>query len=478
MAERSLRLKLRREPDSPEHIIKLALLLKDSRRLAEAEVYLKQALRIKPDSSEIYVHLGGLFMDRNRLREAAEAFNAAISLGDHSVETSMNLGSVLQGLGMLNEAAKILRFANDAYSTCAEAAIRLAVALTELHQLAEAESLLLQAEKTHPENLEIKYLQANIYFLQGRNDLAWDKYEARFQVHGIYEPKIRRWKGQALTGKKILLYHEQGFGDSIQYFRYAPAVSRLGGTAVLWLQKPLQRLQSGLPGHCVTHWGDELPAEKFDYACPLLSLPLVLQNIQHKVPIPSPYLTVDSAISQRWRQFFTTTFANEKPIIGVAWSGNSLHKRDTQRSIGFAMIRQLFLFSQFNWVSLQTSAPQAPEDSIAPPILDISRQLTDFAETAGIIDNLNLVISVDTAVAHLAGAMGKPTWLLLPFHPDPRWQLNRNDTPWYPSMQLFRQSVSGNWLSVLEEICLCLSLHQPWMVFNPSTSTLECPFTK
>ncbi len=478
MNEYSLRRRLRQEPNNPQHIIELALLLKDSGRMAETEVYLRQALELEPTLVEGHVHLGALLMDFNRLSEAADVFRCALALGDRSAETALNLGSVLQGIGQLTESAQLLRFACKTNPASIDAHIRLAVTLTELHQLAEAEAILSQAQKMQSTNHEINYLLANIHFLQGRNEQAWPNYEARIRVHGIYQPKLRRWQGQKLAGKTILLYHEQGFGDSIQYLRYVPAVSELADTTVLWLQKPLQRLLSGQSGTFITHRGDELPSDSFDYACPLLSLPLIYQTLQQTFPKQVPYIKASSAISQHWRNFLAATFGNNKPTIGIVWSGNSLHKRDAQRSIAFDLLRPLFFLEQFNWISLQTSAPLSQNNSPCTTVRDISPYLTDFAETAGVIDNLDLIITVDTAVAHLAGAMGKPTWLLLPFHPDPRWQLDRNDSPWYPSLQLFRQAEAGNWQSVITVINSCLCQQQLYFMSNRSTSINQGPFTK
>jgi hypothetical protein len=257
------------------------------------------------------------------------------------------------------------------------------------------------------------------------------------QLRGFAQP---HWRGEALAGRTVLLHAEQGLGDTIQFSRFATLVAARGGAAILEVQQPLARLFAGrLPGVRVLAEGETLPA--FDLHCPLLSLPLAFGTDLASIPPPTA-LAVGSG-----------PVAHAQPRVGLAWSGNAWHAKDRDRSIPLENLLPL-LGCGASLFGLQPEVRAADRAVLvaAPQIVDFGRGFADFADTAAAILSLDLVVSVDTSVAHLAATLGKPTWLLLPFAPDWRWMLGRVDSPWYPSMRLFRQPAAGDWASVVARV--------------------------
>src|SRR5260370_42375499 len=262
------------------------------------------------------------------------------------------------------------------------------------------------------------------------------------------------WTGERLDGKTILLYAEQGFGDAIQFFRDVPQVAALGGRVVLLLHRRLVRLAASLPGDMtIVSPGHRLP--EIDAWCPLLSLPRLFDPRLGSIPGDVPYLGVRPALAERWRQRLAGLSGWR---VGLAWAGDPRHVNDFRRSIPLERLSPLFTVPGISWVSVQIGP--GPRDVAAfatAPVLDLSAELTDFAETAGVIANLDLVITVDTAVAHLAGAIAKPVWTLVPFSPDWRWLFGREDSPWYPTIRLVRQPAPGDWDTVVAMVRLRLA---------------------
>jgi hypothetical protein len=259
------------------------------------------------------------------------------------------------------------------------------------------------------------------------------------------------WDGRPLEGRTLLLHAEQGFGDAIQFIRYLPLAAERGGRIIIECQAQLQRLfQINAGGSQIVASGQPMP--DFDSHCPLLSLPWVFGTTLASVPDIVPYLRADAENVGSWRQ----RLAEHSQVVkvGLVWSGNPAHKNDRCRSMTLARLAPLAQTRGVRFFSLQ-KGEAATEARTPPPgmeLIDWTEELTDFADTAALIAHLDLVIAVDTAVAHLAGAMGKPVWTLLPFVPDWRWLLEREDSPWYPSMRLFRQPFWGDWDSVIERV--------------------------
>lgn len=262
-----------------------------------------------------------------------------------------------------------------------------------------------------------------------------------------------------LSGRTILLYNEQGFGDTLQFIRYAPLVAARGGKVVVECRSELKRLiESSMPEVIVTLTGESLP--HFDYHLPMLSLPGVFGTNLKNIPAQAPYLRVHRDLAQRWRECAASS--GNKFHIGLAWAGNRNHRNDRNRSLPPEILLPLLDVPGVVFFSLQKD--EELRLKINRPLVDLTGDLADFADTAALISNLDLVITADTAVAHLAGALAKPIWTLLPFVPDWRWMLNRDDSPWYPTMRLFRQTKPGDWTrvirSVVDELISCSSRQQ------------------
>ncbi len=259
-----------------------------------------------------------------------------------------------------------------------------------------------------------------------------------------------QWRGEDIAGKTILLHAEQGFGDTIQFVRYAPLVAAKGASVILEAPDSLMPLLDGFNGvtTMIAH-GQALPP--FDLHCPLMSLPLAFGTTLATIPENGPYLRAPAERLEKWR---TRLGALSGKRVGLVWSGKPAHKNDRNRSIALSRLAPLLAVAGVNFVSLQQDYRDADRAELAnyPQLVRLDRELADFADTAAAVAALDLVITVDTAVAHLAGAMGKPVWILLSHVLDWRWLLERSDSPWYPSARLYRQAAIGDWDGVIARL--------------------------
>jgi hypothetical protein len=290
----------------------------------------------------------------------------------------------------------------------------------------------------------------------GDFECGWKEFEWRFRI--MMGRKLRfpiawpLWMGQAsLKDKTILLYAEFGLGDTIQFCRYVRLLAAQGARVVLEVQPELRSLMMKLEG--VDHvLADDEPVPKVDFYCPIMSLPLAFQTRMDSIPAAPSYLVCDPTRRTAWAARLGTRTA---PRIGLAWSGNPTHPNDGERSMPLAILADVIrsLSSNAQFVSLQKDVRASDRPVLdALAVIDFSGVIQDFADTAALIANLDLVITVDTSVAHLAGAMGKPVWILLPFNAEFRWLIDRSDSPWYPSARLFRQSSAGDWDGVISKV--------------------------
>jgi len=278
-----------------------------------------------------------------------------------------------------------------------------------------------------------------------------------------------QWDGSDLAGKTILLFCEQGTGDVIQFIRYAPMVAARGARVIAYCDNPLKSLLTGTPGiGQVVGWDDPAPA--FDEYIPLLSLPRVFCTRLDNIPASVPYLQLDTASVEQWR-----TRLGDAPglKVGLAWAGTPTHRNDHNRSTSLAQLAPLTAVPNVKWFSLQ-KGPASEQTRNPPPgmnLIDLTEHLHDFSDTAAMIASLDLVITVDTAVAHIAGALAKPLWLMLAFMPDFRWLLDREDCPWYPTARLFRQKQAGDWEPVVKRLAEFLVSSQIFLLYPPSEGT-------
>jgi tetratricopeptide (TPR) repeat protein len=428
----------------------LGLVLLAMARLEEALAGYEAAHAIAPDDPDALNGRGVALLRLDRTLAALASFERAIALAPDHVDALGNRGNALLKLNRPHEAIA----SYDAGLRLAPKHARLltnqAIALRRLDRPHEALLGLSRALVSSPDFAEARFVESLVKLTLGDFAAGWGAYESRWATAAL-APHRRNfarplWLGdQPLAGKTILLYAEQGYGDTIQFVRYAPRVVALGARVILEVQPELTRLLSALEDIEVIAHGKPLPA--FDLQCPLMSLPLAFRTQPSTIPAGVPYIVPPaedgaalSKIEERERR------PGRQPLIGLAWAGDQLHKNDLNRSMRLAELRPLLALPHLQLVSLQQEiCPQDAAVMRSHPGLRAAGPFRDFAATAAAIARLDAVIAVDTAVAHLAGAMGKPVFLLLPFGADFRWLRDRPDSPWYPSARLFRQHAFNDW---------------------------------
>jgi hypothetical protein len=336
-----------------------------------------------------------------------------------------------------------------------EPLINLGVLLQYSGRLQEAEAIFQQVLQIDPAYIDALESLGYLHLLMGDFERGWVGYENRWkgtqnrQDHCFSQP---RWDGQAFPHQTLLVYAEQGLGDNVQMFRYLPKLAAMGGRVILECPPGLFRLfQENTPRGVSILKPDETPTD-FDRHCPDMSLPLLFQTRLETIPNDIPYLHPPAEAVQACPVL--PAAANGTRMVGLVWAGNPMHKNDHNRSMDFDRLGPLFDIPGITWVILQQERrPTGFADTVRQRgWLDPMGAVRDFADTAAIIDALDLVIGVDTAVMHLAGAMGKPAWLLLPMVPDWRWLMQGQDSPWYPSLRLFRQKTHNGWADVIQRV--------------------------
>jgi tetratricopeptide (TPR) repeat protein len=429
----------------------------------------EKALEIEPDALEVWCNYASTLRHLNRRDEALQACERALTLASDYLPAWYARGRVLQGLHRYDEA-----LANFEHVIAYSAQDRFAYfhrgnVLTTLRRHEEAKDAFSQAIAIEPDYVAAHCNRAFLCLSIGDFHHGWEEYEWRWRDSqmsgGVRTFAQPRWTGiEPLAGKTILLYAEQGLGDTLQFCRYVPLVKALGATVIFEAQPELQSLLVNLAG--VDKFIDRSrlgPLPPFDVYCPLLSLPLALRTELSTIPREVPYLQADSAAIEKWR---LKLGAHDRPRVGLVWSGNPQHLNDRNRSIPLASLLPL-MSETFEWVSLQKVVREEDEAALASSRLrHFGGDLVDFSDTAALLQTLDCVVSVDTSVAHLAGALGRPLLMMLPHTPDFRWMLDRADSPWYPQAWLFRQSQPGEWNDVFEQIVAAL----PSVVSDASTA--------
>jgi tetratricopeptide (TPR) repeat protein len=421
-------------------------------RKDEAMAAFLQALKIKPNFAEAHNNLGNIYKEQERLDEAETAFRKALEINPRYAPAHNNLGNLLLDQGKLECAIVAYRAALDLEPAYAEAWNNLGRTLVELRRFDEAWTALGRALALRPDYATARFNAAFLSLLQGDFERGWPWYEARWEVSHIKKPPCSQpvWNGEPLEGKRILVYAEQGLGDAIHFVRYAAMVAARGGEVIVGCQVALQRLfrtAANVPS--VITGGDDVVA--FDLQVAMLSLPMVFQTRRESIPREVPYLFANPAQAESWRSRMGQRCSRLR--VGLAWSGDSQHRRDRGRSIALRMLQPLWQLEGFEFFSLQLG-PEAAQlaEFPAAAIVDHTNSIADFADTAALMTELDLIISVDTAVAHLAGALGRPVWTLLSHVPDWRWGLEGEETPWYPTMRLFRQPALGDWDTTIRRV--------------------------
>jgi tetratricopeptide (TPR) repeat protein len=429
----------------------MGITLRKLARLDDAVACYRRAIDAKPNYPEAYYNLGNALMDLGASDDAVVCYRTAVELRPNYAAAHSNLGNALRDRGRLDDAIACYRVAIELRPGFLGAHHNLGVTFAEQGRLHEAIACYLKAIDLKPDSPDAHWHLALALLAQGDMSAGWEEYEWRWQTPKMIKARRNfaqpQWRGETAVGRTLLIHAEQGFGDTLQFCRYGPLAAARGLRVMMEVQKPLVRLLRGLPDvELVVARGDELPP--FDLHCPMLSMPLAMGTTMATIPSAASYLHADAAQVAAWRKRLAAPGA-EGFSIGLAWTGNAAHAAHRRRSIAPDRLTPLFEQAGLRFFSLQKGGTPAPANF---PLTDFMPEMGDFADTAALISNLDLVISVDTAVAHLAAALGKPVWLLDRFDSDFRWFTGRRDSPWYPTLRLYRQPRPGDWDSVLAEV--------------------------
>ncbi|HLI22491.1 MAG TPA: tetratricopeptide repeat protein [Stellaceae bacterium] len=460
----------------------LGLCLQQQGRLAEAQRALEQALQAKPDYPGAWFNLGNVLAARGEHEKAIEHYRRALALDANHVEALNNLGAALTEIGSYDEAALCYRQVLNLQPANAAAHNNFGRVLAQRDELADAAAHFRQAIALQPHSVDAYINLGNVLMEDGDPRAAHESYSRALALEPAHDSAhwndglallvqgdlvtgfrqwrwntaaarrfggIKEWRGEELAGATILIHAEQGFGDTIQFARYLPLVAARGGRVAFEAPVEQHRLFAAIDGVAeLVAFGDKLP--DFAWQCPLLSLPLAFETALATVPSAVPYLHADPVAIEEWRR----RIAGPELKVGLVWAGRPEHKRDRHRSLPLAALAPLARVPNTAFFALQKGAAvgQAEEAPAGMRLEILSPLLGDFADTAAAIMALDLVVTVDTSVAHLAGALGKPVWILLPYAPDWRWLEARSDSPWYPTARLFRQDKTRRWASVIAAV--------------------------
>lgn len=437
----------------------LGLAFGDVKRWTDSLAAFDAALAQKPDYAVAYMDRGNTLREMERVPEALQSYERALQLHPQYAQAWSNRGVVLKRLGRMDDAAASYERAITLDAGFVDAIVNYATLLKDMMRVPAAVAMNERALALDPDNSGAHLNLAICHLVTGNWGPGWQHYEWRWKTDqlkdGVRTFAQAQWRGESLQGKTILLHAEQGLGDTLQFCRFTQVLAARGARVLLEVQAPLLALLAPLPGvHGLIARGQNLPA--FDLHCPLLSVPLALGLTLEKIPQAQAYLQADAALAHTWAAKVGTASVLR---VGVVWSGRPEHKNDHNRSIPLAEFRCVFrpehryhcLQKEFRPADVQTL-------STCSDVAMWDSELHSFSDTAALIASMDLVVSVDTSVAHLAAAMGKPVWLLLPFSPDWRWVVGRDDSPWYPRMRLFRQPDTGHWAPVLAQIHQALGL--------------------
>jgi len=436
-------------------------------RLPEAETAYRHAIAIRPDFAESHYNLGIVLHALERLGEAEASYREALALRPESVEILNNLGGVLQARGLPAQAAEFYRRALTLRPELGVTHYNLGTVLKSLDCLDEAEAEYRAALALDPAYADASFGLATLLLSRARYEDAWPAYEARYDMARFIHYRTcvvlqscARWHGESLQGRSLLVWQEDGLGDMVQFGRYLTRLKALGASRLtVACLPPLHRLLRTVEGvdEVVDHADAQARVEAFDCWVSLMSVPLHLRMHDHEQDealSPAAYLKPDTVLVERWRARLDALPPGLR--VGLVWKGNPQHHNDAYRSLpSLAVLAPLWQVPGVQFVSLQKG--QGEDEALASPesqpLLHLGSELADLADSVAIVAQLDLVICVDTAIAHVAGSVGTPCWVLLPAQDiDWRWMHGREDSPWYPGVRLFRQTEQGRWAGVAERV--------------------------
>lgn len=422
-----------------------------------AEVCFARAVQIEPDFAEGYVNLGLLLESRGESEFAEDCYALSIALNPYYFQTHLNLGALLARQKRSCEALAAYKQAIELKPDSPQCWSNLGVLYACMKREDEAERCYRTALRLDESYAATRFNLSYLLLRQGRFEEGWSCLEARNSCAPLaYGLSVPRWQGESLVGKSLLIGHEAGLGDMIQFSRYVPMLKACGAKTTLICHPPLKILLTTLAGiDNVISYEDVLPAMSWDFWTPLLSIPHYCNTRLESIPADIPYLHASPELVEKWAKILP----QDRVRVGLVWKGNPKFENDADRSLpSLDVLAPLARVNGVSLIGLQKGEGENDTFSDGHPIRNLGSQLFDFADTAAVIANLDLVICVDTAVAHLAGSLGKPCWVLLPeYKTDWRWLAERTDSPWYPRvMRLFRQRNIGDWVIVVDEVAVAL----------------------
>ena len=433
-----------------------ASVLRKIGRLDEAIKGFNRVIALKPDHAKAHNNRGAALEASGRRADAIASYDRALAIDPNFVEALNNRANALLKDSRLEEAVTWYERASAIDPFHVELLTNLGTALSALGRYREALALTRRAAGVNPGFVNAQWNLALLELRLGDLAAGWQQYEWRWQraenANRLVRCEQPLWLGETpIAGKTVYLHHEQGSGDTIQFARYAPLLVSQGARVILEVPPLLKTLIGCLrgPNLEVIASGEKVP--EFDVHAPLMSMPLAFRTELASIPAQIPYLSVAERQIACWRE----QLPQGKGLrVGFVWSGNATHRDDHNRSIALAKLLPLLDLPGLQFISLQKDLRESDAEVLKhnPRLIDFGGQFDGFDDTAAAVAAMDLVISVDTSVAHLAGALGKPVWVLLPFCPDWRWLTEREDSPWYPTARLFRQPAIGDWESVIAKV--------------------------
>lgn len=486
-AESLSRALLRRDPRSADALHHLGLIAHRRGQPADAIALLRRALRLAPKNANVHFNLGVVLIETGDVAAAIESQRAAVACDPEYGAAWSSLSAALYQAGQFDEAVAAARRAVELSPCMVGAAVNLAIALEATGEETAPVAAFLACVERNPESADAWFELARALQRRGQAQAAIQAYErtctlrpdhvmahaqcalARLLVGDLargwaeYEWRLRRpgldarrstaprWRGEDLADRTILVHTEQGLGDALHMVRYLAPLAEVARAVIVEVDRAVLPVVPRVPRVTAVASGEVIPAH--DVVSPLLSLPLRFGTTLETIPGRAPYLHVDASRVDAWDKMLSERGGGRR--VGLVWAGNPDHDNDHNRSIPFASLAPLVEQAGFAWYGLHNRPLDA--GAAAAGVIDLSARLTDLGETAAAIMGMDLVITVDTAVAHLAGGLGKPVWILVPFVPDWRWLLDRDDSPWYPTARLFRQRRAGDWDAVIGRVAAALS---------------------
>ncbi|HVU34380.1 MAG TPA: tetratricopeptide repeat-containing glycosyltransferase family protein [Opitutaceae bacterium] len=460
-AIQELRAAIAADPEFAEAYVNLGHLLERAAGLADAAAMYERAIALQPGLADAHRNLGAVRFKLGDLGAALASFERVVTLRPEAADAHLGLSAVHRLRNEFDAAIAACERALAVSPGSAAAWINLANIYRAQNRIAAARAASERALALAPDSPQANINHAMVELVAGNLRAGWPHAEARhaMKLAGAGREFAQpQWRGaEPLAGRRILLHAEQGLGDTLLFVRFVPLVAALGASVFLQVQRPLRELLEASFGGCarLLTFGEPLP--DFDLHCPLPSLPLAFGTDLASLPAQVPYVRVPADAMGRWRNRLPTKGTLR---VGLAWAGNPSHPNDANRSMPLETLRPLWTRvggATFHSLKKEMSPTDAEILRSTPEVVDLAPRLENFGDTAAAIAELDLVIAVDTSVAHLAGALGRPVWILLPFSPDWRWLLERDDSPWYPTARLFRQSRTAAWDPVIDRVVSELS---------------------